>query len=72
MTSEGFKPELGFHGDSGPLVTTVHPLAPISEALLESYIDKGLKYKPDLFVTGEGSGVGHVSRTVYKGYRTSG
>jgi choline dehydrogenase-like flavoprotein len=72
IPTEGFDAALEYHGTDGPLRTTVHPLAPISNALLESYIDKGFEYKPDMFVAGEGEGVGHVTRTVHEGLRTSG
>lgn len=72
IPTDGFPAALDYHGTSGPLHTTVHPLAPISEAILESYIDKGIAYKADMFVSGEGEGVGHVTRTVHDGYRTSG
>lgn len=72
IPTEGFPAELEYHGNDGPLLTTVHPLAPISEGILESYIDKGIEYKPDMFVSGEGAGAGHVTRTVHEGYRTSG
>ncbi|KAF9509379.1 GMC oxidoreductase [Hydnum rufescens UP504] len=68
--SERFLPSTT--GTDGPLLTTVHPPAPISEAILDSYIDQGFSYRPDMFVQGEGEGVGHVTRTVHEGIRTSG
>jgi len=72
IPTQGFDAALECHGTDGPLRTTVHPLAPISDAMLESYVDKGFEYKPDMFVTGEGEGVGHATRTVHEGLRTSG
>lgn len=72
VPTEGFNAALDYHGADGPLVTSVHPLAPISAAVVESYIDKGVPYKEDMFVEGEGEGVGHVTRTVYDGLRTGG
>ena len=72
IPTEGFDAALEYHGTDGPLRTTVHPLAPISDAILESYLGKGLEYKPDMFVMGEGEGVGHATRTVHEGLRTSG
>lgn len=48
--------DLSVHGTNGPLHTTPHPLAPISEKLLESFIDCGFQYKPDMFVQGEYEG----------------
>ncbi|KAF9520201.1 GMC oxidoreductase [Hydnum rufescens UP504] len=72
IPTEGFGAATEYHGTNGELVTTVHPQAPISDAILDSYINKGISYRPDMFVQGEGEGVGHVTRTVHDGVRTSG
>jgi choline dehydrogenase-like flavoprotein len=49
-----------------------HDLAPISELVKESMIEKGLPLHEDMFTTGETStGCGHVPRTVYEGIRTT-
>ncbi|CAF3584287.1 unnamed protein product [Rotaria sp. Silwood1] len=42
-----------------------------SEKILESFIDSGFDYKPDMFVQGEYEGVGHVGRTAYNGIRST-
>ena len=61
--SETFHPakwhqaDLSVHGTNGPLHTTPHSLAPISEKVLESFIDYGFEYKPDMFVQGEYEGI---------------
>ncbi|CAF4988888.1 unnamed protein product, partial [Rotaria sp. Silwood1] len=69
--AEWHQADLTVHGTSGPLHTAPHPLAPISEKVLESFIDSGFEYKPDMFVQGEYEGVGHAVRTVYKGIRST-
>ncbi|CAF3785050.1 unnamed protein product [Rotaria sp. Silwood1] len=75
--SETFHPvewhqaDLTVHGTSGPLHTEPYPLAPISEKVLESFIDSGFEYKPDMFVQGAYEGVGHVVRTVHNGIRST-
>ncbi|CAF3391791.1 unnamed protein product, partial [Rotaria sp. Silwood2] len=61
--SETFHPakwhqaELTAHGTDGPLHTEPYPLAPISEKVLESFIDSGFDYKPDMFVQGDYEGL---------------
>ncbi|KAF8313587.1 alcohol oxidase [Clavulina sp. PMI_390] len=70
--TEGFDASTDYHGQDGPLRTSVHPFAPISSAFLESFIDKGSVYKEDMFSEGESEGAGHAVRTVYGGVRTSG
>lgn len=60
------------HGDKGPLHTSFHHLAPISQRIVDSFLENGLEWKPNMFYAGENQGVGHVPRTVYKGSRTSG
>ncbi|CAF1364630.1 unnamed protein product [Adineta ricciae] len=75
--SETFHPvdwhqaDLSVHGTDGPLHTSPHRLAPISEKTLESFIDYGFQYKPDMFVQGEYEGVGHAIRSVYNGVRST-
>ncbi|XP_014550481.1 GMC oxidoreductase [Bipolaris victoriae FI3] len=65
------KADLSVHGTSGPLHTEPHDLAPISELVRESLIEKGLPYRPDMFSTGETAhGCGDVPRTVHQGIRT--
>lgn len=60
--SETFHPaafhqaDLTAHGMDGPIHTEPHPLAPVSEKILESFIDRGFEYKPDMFVQGEYEG----------------
>ena len=55
--AEWHQPDLAAHGTNGPLHTEPHPLAPISEKILESFIDCGYAYKPDMFVQGEYEGL---------------
>ncbi|CAF4558074.1 unnamed protein product, partial [Rotaria sp. Silwood2] len=75
--SETFHPadwhqaDLTVHGTSGPLHTEPYLLAPISEKVLESFIDSGFEYKPDMFAQGAYEGVGHAVRTVCKGIRST-
>ncbi|CAF2712094.1 unnamed protein product [Rotaria sp. Silwood2] len=69
--AEWHQADFAVHGTSGPLHTEPYPLAPISEKVLESFIDSGFEYKPDMFAQGDYEGVGHVVRTVYKGIRST-
>ncbi len=48
------------HGDSGSLHTSFHPLAPISQRIVDSFLETGLEWKPNMFYTGDNQGVGHV------------
>jgi choline dehydrogenase-like flavoprotein len=57
--AEWHQADLSAHGTDGPVHTEMHPLAPISEKVLESFIDKGFEYKPDMFVQGEYEGLLH-------------
>lgn len=60
------------HGYSGPLHTEPHDLAPISNLLVDSFVDQGLPLHHDMFSTGDVChGVGHAPRTVHKGIRTT-
>lgn len=66
------KADLSVHGTSGPLHTEPHDLAPISERVRESLIEKGLPHHPDMFSTGETPhGCGDVPRTVHQGIRST-
>jgi choline dehydrogenase-like flavoprotein len=56
-SAEWYQADLSAHGINGPLHTEPHPLAPISEKILESFIDQGFEYKPDMFVQGEYEGL---------------
>ncbi|KAJ5161938.1 hypothetical protein N7492_007330 [Penicillium capsulatum] len=68
-----FKADLKNHGDSGPLHTEPHDLAPISQLLLDSFVSQGLPLNHDMFSTGDvPHGCGHVPRTVHEGIRTTG
>jgi choline dehydrogenase-like flavoprotein len=55
--TEWHQADLSVHGSSGPLHTEPYPLAPISEKVLQSFIDSGYDYKPDMFVQGEFEGL---------------
>ncbi|KAF2261412.1 glucose-methanol-choline oxidoreductase-like protein [Lojkania enalia] len=67
-----FKADASVHGESGPLHTEPHDLAPISELFKESMIDQGLPYHSDMFSTGETpQGCGDVLRTVHQGIRST-
>ncbi|RFU30311.1 hypothetical protein B7463_g6021, partial [Scytalidium lignicola] len=66
-----FKENAKAHGYDGPLHTEPHDVAPISNLILESMQDKGLKFGSDIFTTGDNPhGCGHAPRTVYKGKRS--
>ncbi|CAF0944459.1 unnamed protein product [Rotaria sp. Silwood1] len=69
--AEWHQSDLTVHGTSGPLHTEPYPHAPISEKVIESFIDSGFEYKPDMFVRGDYEGVGHAVRTAYKGIRST-
>ncbi|CAF3553534.1 unnamed protein product [Rotaria sp. Silwood1] len=69
--AEWHQADLNIYGTDGPLHISMNSLAPISEKILESFIDSGFDYKPDMFVQGDYEGVGHVGRTVYNGIRTT-
>ncbi|CAF1509342.1 unnamed protein product [Rotaria sp. Silwood1] len=70
-SAEWHQADLDTHGTDGPLHISMNPLAPISEKILESFIDSGFDYKPDMFVQGDYEGVGHIGCTVYNGIRTT-
>ncbi|KAJ8104472.1 hypothetical protein OPT61_g10739 [Boeremia exigua] len=66
------KADMSVHGSSGPLHIEPHDLAPISERVKDSMIEKGLPYHPDMFSTGETPhGCGDVPRTVHQGIRST-
>ncbi|CAF1115425.1 unnamed protein product [Rotaria sordida] len=52
-STEWHQADLDIHGTDGPLHISMTPLAPISEKILESFIDSGFDYKPDMFVQGD-------------------
>ncbi|CAF1618062.1 unnamed protein product [Rotaria magnacalcarata] len=58
--AEWHQSDLTVHGTSGPLHTAPHDPVPISEKVLDSFIDSGFEYKPDMFAQGEYEGVGHA------------
>ncbi|EXJ78576.1 hypothetical protein A1O1_08977 [Capronia coronata CBS 617.96] len=67
-----FNPSFKDHGYDGPLHLEPHDLAPISELVKQSMIEKSLPLHEDMFATGETStGCGHALRTVYEGIRTT-
>ncbi|EKD18245.1 uncharacterized protein L3040_004797 [Drepanopeziza brunnea f. sp. 'multigermtubi'] len=69
---EWFKADEEAHGHEGLLHTEPHDLAPISNMILESMADRGLRRQDDMFTTGDNPhGCGHAPRTVYKGDRTT-
>ncbi|TDZ54567.1 Pyranose dehydrogenase 3 [Colletotrichum trifolii] len=60
------------HGVDGHLNTEPHDLAPISNLIMDSMVDKGLPLDHDMFTHGNNPhGCGHAPRTVYKGTRTT-
>ncbi|KAI9660406.1 MAG: hypothetical protein M1821_009756 [Bathelium mastoideum] len=68
-----FKAEKSSHGYAGPLHTEPHDLAPISNRIMESYVDMGMSFHDDMFTTGKvAHGCGHAPRTVHEGVRTTG
>lgn len=71
-TREGDDGAFTSHGTQGPLHTSIHEYAPISERFRENFEGLGLPYIPDLFANGGGPfGVGHAARTIYRGKRTT-
>lgn len=72
-TKPWFKAEMKAHGDTGPLNTEPHDLAPISQRLMESFQSQGLPLDEDMFSIGRTPhGCGHAPRTVHEGIRTTG
>ncbi|KAJ4364663.1 hypothetical protein N0V83_009260 [Neocucurbitaria cava] len=68
-----FKEEEGAHGKSGPIHTSLHPNAPITEAMMKSFIEKGMPLVEDMFASGRTTvGVGHCARSVWQGERSTG
>jgi len=55
-SAEWHQADLSAHGTNGPLHTEPCRIAPISEKVLQSFIDSGYEYKPDMFVQGEFEG----------------
>ena len=56
-SAEWNEADLAVHGTDGPLHTAMNPPAPISERVLESFIDSGFEYKPDMFAQGHHEGL---------------
>ncbi|KAI5464669.1 hypothetical protein BGZ63DRAFT_401593 [Mariannaea sp. PMI_226] len=71
---EWFEEAEGAHGKQGPLHTTPHTLAPISNLIRDSMVSKGLPLDHDMFSHGKTAhGCGHATRTVSTGgLRTTG
>ncbi|KAE8451784.1 hypothetical protein EG329_002624 [Mollisiaceae sp. DMI_Dod_QoI] len=68
-----FKIDKDSHGTSGPIHTSIHPNAPITDRLMESFVDKGMELVDDMFTSGvTETGCGHCPRSVYKGTRITG
>ncbi|TGO07567.1 hypothetical protein BTUL_0265g00160 [Botrytis tulipae] len=66
-----FDAEKDAHRYDGPIITSLHDPAPISNLVLESYQSMGLPLIPDMFSTGESAhGCGHAVRSVSQGTRT--
>lgn len=71
-TKPWFKADDAAHGHHGPIATTPHDNAPISDLVLDSLQSKGFDLVPDMFTTGNVShGCGHAVRTVDQGVRTT-
>ena len=69
---EWFKASKGDHGYDGPLHTEPHDLAPISERVKNSFLEKGFEMHDDMFTTGEyPHAVGHAPRTHHDGFRST-
>ncbi len=72
QTKDWFEAAENEHGKDGPLITSPHDPAPISNRILESYQSKGLPLKPDMFTVGDTAhGCGHAVRTAFNGVRTT-
>lgn len=68
-----FKIDKTSHGNSGPIHTSIHPNAPITDRMMDSFIDKGLPLDDDMFATGKRPvGCGHCTRSVWRGQRMTG
>ncbi|KAH8806153.1 GMC oxidoreductase [Xylogone sp. PMI_703] len=72
-TEDGFKEDHSCHGKSGPIHTSIHPYAPISNRVYESFMEKGFPFDDDMFARGtRAHGCGHCTRSVWKGMRMNG
>ncbi|RFU24470.1 hypothetical protein B7463_g11870, partial [Scytalidium lignicola] len=70
---DGFNEDISSHGKSGPIHTSIHPYAPISNRVYESFMDRGFPLDDDMFATGTRShGCGHCTKSVWKGMRMTG
>ena len=54
--ADWYQADMSVHGTNGPLHTEPYFGAPISEKVLQSFIDRGYEYKPDMFAQGEFEG----------------
>jgi choline dehydrogenase-like flavoprotein len=63
-STEWYQADLTVRGTDGIIDTEFVRPAPISEKLLESFIDKGFEYKPDMFVQGAYEGLLHSFSTM--------
>ncbi len=69
--SPWFEAAEGVHGTDGPLHVEPHEVAPISNRIMVSMLDKGLPFVSDMFTTGEAiHACSHVPRTVHDGVRS--
>jgi choline dehydrogenase-like flavoprotein len=60
------------HGTSGPLHVGLHPNAPISDAVMESFKSLGFPYHADMFTNATPPhGCGHALRSIYGGIRST-
>ncbi len=67
-----FKAAKAEHGHDGPLHTEPHDLAPISQRVRDSMLEKGFPMVEDMFTTGETPhAVGHAVRTHHEGFRST-
>jgi hypothetical protein len=72
-TEDGFKENPLSHGKSGPIHTSIHPYAPISNCVYDSFVDKRFPLDDDMFATGcRSHGCGHCVRSVWQGMRMTG
>ncbi|KAF2106225.1 hypothetical protein BDV96DRAFT_508185 [Lophiotrema nucula] len=69
----GFKIDESSHGKGGPIHTSLHPNAPITDRLMESFVDMGMPLVDDMFASGTTAvGCGHCARSVWQGERMTG
>ncbi|KAF9518357.1 GMC oxidoreductase [Hydnum rufescens UP504] len=67
VSTNGYQADLDFHGTEGIIHTSMPPPLAINDPLVESFIDKGIPYQPDMHVKGEAvDGVGIATRTIHQ------